>query len=140
MTKVECSSPELHGLHECALPLSSDYQALLDEHVDCSAYCHPANAVILTELGFGRQSISRPQFAYSDLLLENPHQLSVTWFVRIMVYFPHLFHMKRCRYQGSLGVSYKVLTACIYNCIIHACPGNFNVMCTIELRFSRTIA
>ena len=50
----------MHRLNKGALPLFSDYYALFDEDVDCSAYCHAANTVIRTELGFRRQSISRP--------------------------------------------------------------------------------
>jgi hypothetical protein len=80
----------LHRLNEGALPLFSDYYALFDENVDCSAYCHAANTVIPTELGFRRQSISRPYSPHCNLLLQNSHQLSITWFIRIRIYFMHL--------------------------------------------------
>ena len=48
----------MHRLNEGALSLFSDYQALFDENVDCPTYCHAANTVMLTELGFRGQSIS----------------------------------------------------------------------------------
>ena len=71
----------MHRLNEGALPLSTDYQALLDENVDCPAYCHSTDSMVLAEPGFRRQLVARSQSPRRNLLLHNSHQLSIAWFV-----------------------------------------------------------